>query len=97
MRFGKSWADDADFVLAIGEAIRQEVFRKYEKARDAFRRQRTQRTMFLYQAVPIAEPANPHQLPGIAQAPTLPAYAASPQFGEPVRVEREACRKRNRS
>ena len=62
-RVGKTWADDADFVLAIGEAIRQEVFRKYEKARDAFRRRRTQRIMFSYQAVLIAESANPYEQP----------------------------------
>lgn len=92
---GKSYGDDADFVLAVGEAIRQEVFRKYEKARDAFRLRRKQRTMLLYQAVLIAETtetAKPREVPKLAHTPVVPAQYAE---REAARVERPARRERN--
>lgn len=88
---GKEYADDADFVLTVGEAIRQEVFRKYEKARDAFGVRRTKRTMLLYQALLIAETTEGHETPRLAHKPAVPAFTAAAQSveRESVRTERE--------
>lgn len=78
---GKSYPDDADFVLSVGEAIRQEVFRKYEQARDAFSARKTRRTMLLYQAMLITETTGTREPPPPIGSPVV-AYPAQAQIRE---------------